>query len=311
MTLREQIISAAMELGFSKVGIASLKMPVPDELLSSWLTRNYQADMAWMEAYQEKRLDPRLLMDGAKSILCVAVNYYNPPETSFSGEKNSARFSRYVLGKDYHLVLKERLHRLLEKIHSLTPQAEGRVFVDTGPVMEKYWAQQAGIGWLGKNGNLITKEYGSWVFLGEILLNIELEPDQPHPDHCGTCTRCFQACPTNAIVEPSVVDSRKCISYWTIEYRGKTFPGKIRENLNGWVYGCDICQEVCPWNIRFSRETTVDEFRTRDEVFSQPLEVMKDWSQEEYRHLFSKSAIKRVKYAGLLRNLGMIKKKES
>lgn len=300
-----------MELGFSKIGIASLKRPVPAELLTSWLNQNYQADMAWMEENQEKRLDPTLLMDGAKSILSVVVNYYNPPETPFSKEGDSARFSRYVWGKDYHLVLKERLHQLLEKIQSLMPQAEGRVFVDTGPVMEKYWARQAGIGWIGKNGNLITKEYGSWVFLGEILLNIELEPDQPHPDHCGTCTKCLQACPTGAIVEPGVVDSRKCISYWTIEHRGETFPEKIRENLNGWVYGCDICQEVCPWNIRFSRETTVDEFRTRDKVFSQPLEVMKDWSQEEYRHLFSKSAIKRVKYSGLLRNLRMIEKKRS
>ena len=234
----------ALELGFHKVGIVPAEaLAAESRALSGWLTRGFHGGMGWMERDPEKRTDPGLILPGAKSVVALALNYYTPnqhkPDTHYG------KISRYAWGDDYHDVVKEKLDRLLQSIRNEEPSANGKVCVDTAPIMDKAWAARAGLGWIGKSSNLITKEHGSWVFLGEIVLDIELDYDTDiETDHCGSCTACLDACPTNAITEPYVVDSRKCISYGTIELRDESLPEEMAKNLNGWIYGCDICQDV-------------------------------------------------------------------
>lgn len=300
-TLTEKIKEKAFEIGFAKIGIVRAE-PLNGEsaYLHEWLSRGFHGEMAWMAREPEKRADPRLIFPEAMSMIVVAMNYFTP----YEHDDNPARgkISRYAWGDDYHDVVKEKLRALLDWIKLEQPEAEGKICVDTAPVMDKAWAVRAGLGWIGKHSNVITKEFGSWVFLGEILLNLELEYDtEVVEDHCGTCTACLDACPTSAIAEPYVVDSTKCISYATIELRDEYLPQEIAENLNGWLYGCDICQDICPWN-RFEKPTEDARFEPRSSETSISLDSLEALSHDEYVERFRKSAIKRTKLSGLKRN---------
>ncbi len=289
-----------MLLGFSKIGIARAeRLDAESERLDEWLARGYHAGMRWMAARRDERTDPQIILPGARSIISVAVNYYTP--TMHSEDRSKGKISRYAWGDDYHDVVRERLEKLLSFIRSRKPEASGKAYVDTGPVMDKAWAQRAGIGWQGKHTNLITEEYGSWVFLGEILVDVELEYDNPALDLCGNCTLCIEACPTDAITEPYVVDSNRCISYLTIEHRG-SIGEELGMKFEGWIYGCDICQDVCPWNIRYSKPSDVREFHPRPENTAPELSGIAELSQGGFSARFRKSPVKRTKREGLIRN---------
>ncbi|MCU0565648.1 MAG: tRNA epoxyqueuosine(34) reductase QueG [Oculatellaceae cyanobacterium Prado106] len=303
----------AKQAGFHKVGIVRVDAPgtatvsgshePPAEAVSrlqDWLQQGYHADMAWME--NPKRRSIQAVMPSVRSVICVALNYYTPQQRP-EGEEY-AKISRYGWGRDYHRILHKRLKALTQVIEAQAEGVEARYYADTGPVQDKVWAERAGLGWIAKNGNLITREYGSWVFLGEILTNLELVPDRPHTAHCGTCTRCLEACPTGAITQPFVVDANRCIAYHTIENRAEAIPGAIAQNMQGWVAGCDICQDVCPWNQRFAQETDVEGFQPYPWNVAPRLEEMAELSQEEWERRFSASALRRIKVRMWRRNAG-------
>ena len=300
-SLAEQIKKKAIEIGFAKVGIvAAAPLEVEEQRLRDWLGRGFHGEMAWMQRESEKRADPRRLFPGARSIVVAALNYYTPHVHDSDPAKG--KISRYAWGDDYHDVLKERLNELLTWVKTECPGAEGKICVDTAPMMDKAWAAHAGLGWIGKHSNLITREVGSWVFLGSIILNIDLDhSDQAIEDHCGTCTACIDACPTGAIAEPYVVDSRRCISYATIELRSDELPAEISPNLNGWFYGCDICQDVCPWN-RFEEPGGEERFEPRGGETEVDLDSVSSWTPESYAERFRRSAVKRAKLPALKRN---------
>jgi epoxyqueuosine reductase len=306
-TLSERIKHSAREIGFEKAGIVRAEaLDVERERLRGWLARGFQGTMSWMAREPEKRVNPRLLFPAARSIVVVTLNYHT--DHKHADDPLSGKISRYAWGDDYHDVLREKLTELLDRIKVEVPGAEGKICVDTAPFMDKAWAVRAGLGWIGKSTNLITTEVGSWVFIGSLLLNIDLDYDDPHvEDHCGTCTACLDACPTNAIVEPYVVDSRKCISYATIELRDETLPNIVVENLNGWIYGCDICQDVCPWN-RFERPTEEVRFEPRLGEASLDTRTLAAMDHETYVERFRGSAMKRTKLAGLKRNAAALGK---
>ena len=298
---KSSIKERALAEGFHKVGIVRAE-PLAEEAprLKEWLARGYHGEMSWMARDVEKRLNPRALFPGARSVVVVALNYYTPDQH----EENSStgKVSRYAWGDDYHDVLKSKLESLLAWIREQEPAAAGKVCVDIQPTLDKAWAVRAGLGWLGKHTNVITQEYGSWVFIGELLLNLDLEPDEvPLEDHCGTCTLCIDACPTQAITEPYVVDSNKCISYATIELRTPELPEMIQQGLSGWLYGCDICQDVCPWN-RFQETTDEARFAAREGNVNAELDQIFELTPETYAARFRGSAMKRAKLAGLQRN---------
>lgn len=299
--LSQLIMSKALEIGFHKAGIARAEALASEgERLREWLAKGFHGEMAWMEREPEKRGDPRLLFPPARSVVAVALNYFTPHE--HSDDPLTGKISRYAWGDDYHDVMRGKMKLLAEFIETLDPSAETRVCVDTAPIMDKAWAVRAGLGWLGKHSNLITTDYGSWVFLGEILVSLELdETGERVPDHCGTCTACLDACPTAAITAPYVVDSTKCLSYTTIELRSPELSDDISDNLNGWLYGCDICQDVCPWN-RFENPTDEPRFEPRPGNVSAELDEVLSLSPEEYAERFRRSAIKRTKLSGLQRN---------
>ena len=291
----------ALLAGFHKAGVVRaelLEAEAPG--LKEWLARGYHGEMSWMARDPEQRLDPRKLFPEARSAVVVALNYYTPDKH----QENSAtgKVSRYAWGDDYHDVLKAKLESLLAWIREQEPTAAGKICVDMQPTLDKAWAVRAGLGWLGKHSNVITPEYGSWVFLGELLLNLDLEPDhEPLEDHCGTCTLCLDACPTQAITEPYVVDSNKCISYATIELRAPELPQTMQPHLSGWLYGCDICQDVCPWN-RFEQPTTETRFAAREGNVNAEFDAILKLEPETYAARFHGSAMKRAKLAGLQRN---------
>lgn len=301
-----QIKERASSLGFCKIGI------VPAEALETesthffeWLHRGLHGEMAWLNREPEKRTDPKRIFPDARSMVVVAMNYFTPHE--HRDTDHSGKISRYAWGDDYHDILKSKLYELLEWIKATSPEVKGKVCVDTTPVLEKAWAVRSGIGWLGKHSNIITTDQGSWVFLGELILDVELEYDtNVIADHCGSCTACLDACPTNAIIEPYVVDSRKCISYATIELRDEELPSDVVPHLNGWLYGCDICQDVCPWN-RFERPTDEPRFEPRNGETALDLEYVSMMTQTEYADRFRASAIKRAKLSGLQRNADHLK----
>lgn len=295
------IKEAALREGFEKVGIvpAEVLANSADRLLT-WLDRGYHAEMTWMARDPELRTDPRKLFPAARSVIVVAKNYYTPAE--HSDDPATGKVSRYAWGDDYHEVVGEKLRSLLASIKEEMPQAEGKVCVDIQPMMDKAWAARAGLGWIGKHTNLITTEYGSWVFIGELLLSIDLEYDNELvADHCGSCTLCIDACPTNAITEAYVVDSNKCISYATIELRDAEFPKEVAENLEGWFYGCDICQDVCPWN-RFEQTTDEPRFQPRAGNVNADLSEIVALTPDSYVERYRGSAMKRAKLSGLQRN---------
>lgn len=303
MPLAAKIKSRAYDIGIDKIGIVAAESLVEEGgHFEEWLTRGFHGEMKWLEREPEKRADPRILFPGARSVVAVAVNYYTPHA---HGQKG--KISRYAWGDDYHDVVGDKLRALLEWIKAEEPSVNGKICVDTSPFMDKAWAVRGGLGWLGKHSNVITKELGSWVFIGSLLLDIELDYDtETVDDHCGTCTACLDACPTAAIVEPYVVDSQKCISYATIELRDETLPADIAENLEGWMYGCDICQDVCPWN-RFEEPTNETRFEPRNGETSLDIDRIISMTHEEYVERFRRSAIKRAKLSGIKRNARALK----
>lgn len=291
----------AKELNFDFCGI-SKAIFLEDEAprLEQWLKRGYQGQMGYLENHFEKRLDPTRLVPGAKSVVSLIYNYY-PQKTH---ESEPPKIAKYAYGQDYHHIIKQKLIDFLERLNEQIGEVSGRVFVDSAPVHERAWAARSGLGWVGKNTLLLNREMGSFFFLAEMIIDLELNPDGPIKDYCGTCSRCMDACPTDAIPEPYVVDGSKCISYLTIELK-EAIPESFKGKMEGWAFGCDICQDVCPWN-RFSKP--------HDEVAFQPqgweqLDT-NDWeelSEETFKKVFKKSPVKRTKYLGLKRNLDFLK----
>ena len=290
----DQVKTAAKAIGFHKVGIVSVNGIQDDAAithLKNWLALGYHADMEWMA--NPKRENIHLCMTDVRSLISVAVNYYTPHE--HVNNPAIAKISRYGWGRDYHKVMQKKLKALSNWLQEQGEDIKTRYYADTGPIQDKVWAQRAGLGWIGKNGNVITRDYGSWVFLGEILTNLELSPDKPHSEHCGTCTRCLDACPTNAIVKPFVVDANHCIAYHTIENRDPELPDAIAKNLSGWVAGCDICQDVCPWNQRFAQETDIEDFQPYPENLQPLLTELAIIEPTEWDRRFRASALRRIK----------------
>ena len=296
----ESIKKKAQELGFQKVGIAKAD-PTPKEKndLETWLDQGRHATMGWMEKRKDERGNIHTYFPEAKSIISVGMNYH--VGKGQNDIKSDLKFSTYAWGDDYHDVLKKRLFQLLKWIKESQTEIKGIVCVDTSPVMDKVWAQRAGLGWIGKHTNLISRDQGSWLFLGELILNMKLEYDAPFvEDLCGSCTACIDACPTQALEEYRI-NAGKCISYLTIEHRGEL--PEAENDLHGWIYGCDICQEVCPWNQKFARESDRSEFQPRQEILDRTKEDWKKLTEKKFREIFKGSAVKRTKFAGLKRNI--------
>ena len=296
----ESIKKKAQELGFQKVGIARAD-PTPKEKndLETWLDQGRHATMGWMEKRKDERGNIHTYFPEAKSIISVGMNYH--VGKGQNDINSDLKFSTYAWGDDYHDVLKKRIFQLLKWIKESQTEIKGIVCVDTSPVMDKVWAQRAGLGWIGKHTNLISRDQGSWLFLGELILNMELEYDAPFvEDLCGSCTACIDACPTQALEEYRI-NAGKCISYLTIEHRGEL--PEAENDLHGWIYGCDICQEVCPWNQKFARESDRSEFQPRQEILDRTKEDWKQLTEKKFREIFKGSAVKRTKFAGLKRNI--------
>lgn len=288
----------AKELGFLQCGISKAEF-LEEEAprLEKWLKKGFHGEMGYMENYFDKRLDPTKLVPGAKSIISLLYNYY-PNETQNS---NSYKIAKYAYGKDYHYVIKDKLKILFNSIQENIGEIDGRVFVDSAPVLEKAWAAKSGLGWVGKNSNLLSKKVGSFYFLCEIIIDLALCYDAPITDHCGRCTACIDACPTNAIVAPKVVDGSKCISYATIELKND-IPDYFSDKMNDWMFGCDICQDVCPWN-RFSKPHQEPAFLPNDAILDYNKDEWEELTEELFQEIFRKSAVKRTKYKGLMRNI--------
>lgn len=299
--LRTELEEQVAAIGFHRFGIVAVPTEATSQeqtmqgRLQQWLDQGYQADMTWMA--NPKRQDIRQVMPDVRSVICVALNYYTADQRPDGAEYG--KIARYGWGRDYHRVMHKKLKQL-----SLWLQSQGkqigkditaRYYSDTGPVQDKFWAQEAGLGWVAKNGNLITRDYGSWVFLGEILTNLDLQPSQPHTNHCGTCTRCLDACPTDAIRAPGVVDAGRCIAYHTIENRNPTLPPNVANHLHNWVAGCDICQDVCPWNQRFAQPTNVAEFTPYPDNVAPKLDELAHLSETDWDKRFPASALRRIK----------------
>jgi epoxyqueuosine reductase len=300
-TRAAEIKSRALALGFGKVGIIRAEVLTEERArLQEWLSRGYHGEMAYMARDPDQRTDPEQIFPDARSVVVVALNYYTAQQHSVS--PGAGKVSRYAWGDDYHDILGDKLRELLRWIKQQWPEAEGKVCVDIQPAMDKAWAVRAGLGWMGKHTNVITHELGSWVFIGELLLNLTLEyDDDTVADQCGSCTLCIDACPTNAIVEPYVLNATSCISYATIESRAPEIAKDIGANLDGWIYGCDVCQDVCPWN-HAPAVTTEDRFAPRAGNVNVSLAEIFELTPETYAARFRGSAMKRAKLPGLQRN---------
>ena len=308
MNLQEKytklIKDKSKELGFFFCGISKadfLSEEAPR--LENWLAQNRNGKMDYMSNHFDMRLDPRLLVDNAKTVVSLLLNYY--PSDS-QNDIQSPQLSKYAYGEDYHYVIKDKLKDLFRFIQDEIGDVGGRVFVDSAPVMDKVWAKKSGLGWIGKNSNLIHPKHGSFFFIAELILDLDLVPDGPMKDYCGTCTRCIDACPTDAIIEPYVVDGSKCISYLTIELKDQILPSEFKGKMDNWMFGCDICQDVCPWN-RFSKPHTEPKFNPHDQLLKMSKADWEDISEELFRELFKHSAVKRTKFDGLKRNIDFLK----
>lgn len=286
-----------MSAGISKADFLAEEAP----RLEKWLKENRNGEMKYMENYFDKRLDPRVLFDGCKSVVSVLLNYF-PTETQKDAE--APKISKYAYGEDYHFVIKRKLQELLDFIQQEVGEVEGRLFVDSAPVMDKAWAKKSGLGWIGKNSNLISRGAGSFFFIGELLLDIDLDEDHEVADFCGTCTRCLDACPTGAIIQPYVVDGSKCISYFTIELKD-AIPVAMKGQFDNNMFGCDICQDVCPWNS-FSKPHQESTFVPHPDLLSMTKQEWKNISKETFDKLFKNSAVKRTKFNGLKRNIDFL-----
>lgn len=303
VTYSALIKQEAKKLGFLFCGISKAEF-LEEEAprLESWLKKDYHGQMKYMENHFDKRLDPRKLVEGAKSVISLALNYYTDERQEF---QDAPKISKYAYGSDYHDVIKDKLKQLMEVIRAHIGDVHGRAYVDSAPVLDKAWAQKAGFGWIGKNANLLNKQFGSFFFLAELIVDVELEYDiAPTKDHCGTCTRCIDACPTDAIVGPYVVDGSRCISYLTIELKDE-IPSEFKGKMGGWVFGCDVCQDVCPWN-RFSVLSREAAFKPSHELLNMTQSDWQDITEEVFAKLFKKSAVKRTKFAGLKRNISFL-----
>lgn len=288
-----------MYCGISKAEFLAEEAP----RLEKWLKNKMHGSMSYMENHFDKRLDPTLLVPGAKSVVSLLLNYFPEEELSDSNYK----VSKYAYGRDYHDVIKDKLKDFFAYIQDEIGEVAGRAFVDSAPVMDKAWAQKSGLGWVGKNSNLIHPREGSFFFIAELILDLELEIDGPIKDYCGTCTRCIDACPTDAIVEPYVVDGSKCISYFTIELKDQIIPHAKANEFENWIFGCDICQDVCPWN-RFSKPHGIQDFLPSDEFRKMSASDWEDMTEDIFKELFRRSPIKRSKFEGLKRNIEFVKK---
>lgn len=289
----------AHDTGFNAVGIARVRrLDEEEHHLQEWLAQGYHGKMNYMANHFEKRLDPGLLVPGAKSVVSLLFNYY--PQKDLA-QPSEFKIAKYAYGRDYHDVLKAKLRLLLDRAREEIGEINGRVFVDSAPVMERQWAQLAGLGWLGKNGLLLNKQLGSFFFIAELIIDLELEPDDPVTDHCGTCTRCLDACPTDAIVQPGVVDGSRCISYYTIELKAE-HPIDKDADLDNWIFGCDVCQDVCPWN-RFAQSHSEPEFEPSTALMAMRKKDWEEMTEEVFSQLFHGSAVNRTMKAGLKRNI--------
>ena len=298
----------ALRLGFDFTGISKatfLEEEAPR--LEQWLLQNRHGKMKYMENYFDKRLDPRKLVDGAKSVISLLYNYF-PSQTI--EQEGVPIISKYAYGEDYHIVIKDKLKELLYVIREKIGDVNGRAFVDSAPVLDKAWAAKSGLGWIGKNSNLLTRQQGSYFFIAEIILDLELTADQTIEDYCGTCTRCIDACPTDAIIKPYVVDGSRCISYFTIELREEipsSYKGKFSSGNGDWVFGCDVCQDVCPWN-RFSKPHKESRFNPSHDLLELSKHEWQEITDEVFKKVFKNSAVNRTGYKGLRRNLEFIRK---
>jgi epoxyqueuosine reductase len=298
----------AAELGFDYCGVARAEFLAEEApRLEAWLNQQMHGQMAYMANHFDKRLDPRLLVPGAKSVVSLLYNYY--PEKPVLHQDDEYKISKYAYGTDYHFVLKDKLKELFKAIQASIGQVEGRVFVDSAPVMDKAWARKAGAGWLGKHTNILNREMGSFFFIAELVLDLDLEPDGPVKDYCGTCTRCIDACPTEAIVQPYVVDGSKCISYLTIELKDN-IPSGFAGKMENWIFGCDICQDVCPWN-RFARPHREPAFAPSEQLAKMAPSDWQEITEQIFGDLFKKSAVKRTKLMGLKRNIRFVSNSKS
>ena len=295
----ESIKSKAKALGFLSCGISKadfLEEEAPR--LEQWLNQNHHGEMAYMANHFDKRLDPRVLVPGAKSVVSLLLNYHSEEKQT---DVEAPKIASYAFGDDYHKVIKDKLKQLMSFIHQEIGEVQGRVFVDSAPVMDKAWAAKSGLGWIGKNTNLISKKAGSFFFIAELILDLELEHDLPATDHCGSCTACIDACPTDALLAPYQIDGSKCISYVTIELKNE-IPTDFQGKMDNWAFGCDVCQTVCPWN-RFATPHSEPAFNPSDELLSLSKNEWEEMTQEVFSVIFKNSAIKRTKYEGLKRNI--------
>ena len=304
ITRNTQLIkNYASKLGFLSCGISEACF-LEDEApkLEKWLKHNYHGKMNYMNNHFDKRLDPRKLVPGAKSVVSLLLNYHTDKNQY---DKEAPKISKYAFGKDYHIVIKKKLKKFLKFINKEIGEVQGRVFVDSAPVMDKVWASKSGLGWIGKNTNLISKKVGSFFFIAELIIDLDLVYDPPTTDHCGNCTACIDACPTDALIEPYQIDGSKCISYLTIELKEK-IPSEFEGKMDQWVFGCDVCQSVCPWN-RFSKPNEVSEFEPDENLISMNKNDWEELTEEVFNDLFKNSAIKRTNFSGIKRNIKFLK----
>jgi epoxyqueuosine reductase len=304
MNYSQLIKQKAEKFGFQSCGISKAEF-LEEEAprLETWLNKGYHGEMKYMENHFDKRLDPTLLVDGAKSVISLSYNYF--PKVKID-EINNFKISKYAYGEDYHEVIKDILKNMVAELQEEIGEFGFRVFVDSAPVLEKAWARKSGLGWVGKNANLITKKHGSFYFLAEIICDLELEYDLAVTDHCGSCRACIDACPTQAIVSDRIVDGSKCISYATIELKNE-IPDYFNGKMNDWIFGCDVCQDVCPWN-RFSAPTLQEKFAPNFQKLNFRKNEWKELTQELFSEIFKKSAVKRTKFSGLMRNISFLPK---
>lgn len=296
------IKTEAQRLGFLSCGISKAEF-LEDEAprLEQWLSKQMHGEMYYMENHFDKRLDPTKLVEGSKSVISLLLNYY-PSEVQ---NEESYKISKYAYGTDYHFVIKDKLKSLLHFIQDEIGEVHGRAFVDSAPVLDKVWAAKSGLGWIGKHSNLLSKQVGSFFFIAELIVDLKLDYDTPVTDHCGSCTACIDACPTQAIVQPYVVDGSKCISYLTIELKND-IPTSFSNQMDDWMFGCDVCQDVCPWN-RFSKPHSEPLFNPKPELLSNSKKDWEEITQEVFQEIFKKSAVKRTKFEGLKRNIQFLK----
>ncbi|SHI90782.1 tRNA epoxyqueuosine(34) reductase QueG [Algibacter luteus] len=298
----ELIKTEAKRLGFLSCGVSKAEfLEAEAPRLEKWLNNQMHGEMHYMENHFDKRLDPTKLVEGSKSVISLLLNYYPSEEQN----KNSFKISKYAYGTDYHFVIKDKLKSLLHVIQDEIGDVHGRAFVDSAPVLDKAWAAKSGLGWIGKHSNLLTQQVGSFYFIAELIIDLELEYDTVTTDHCGSCTACIDACPTEAITEPFVVDGSKCISYFTIELK-ENIPTEFKGKMDDWMFGCDVCQDVCPWN-RFSKSHKEPLFNPHPELLSMSKKEWEEITEETFQKVFKNSAVKRTKFSGLKRNINFLK----